>query len=339
MSNTESINGKIRYLWIDMLKGFGMLLVLIGHNSLTPEGVNNYVYSFHVPLFFFMSGMVSDFKKGNFIGFLKKKFKQLIIPYFSFGIVFLVYMFFIGSRFGSDANNNITILDYCKGLLYGNGNFWPIWFLTALFSGNIVVYLAFKIVYNDYLLLLISIIVFFVTNQFIKSDFYLPYELSIVFGTSFFIIAGNFIKKYLSKINTLKNNYKFVICLFFLSIGFFLSTLNGRVDMNSMKFNNDYLFIASSLFSICGFILLFSLLPVVKSLMYVGKNSLIILCLHILVGGAILFIIKGWIIDTTTLNGISSFIIVFLTVVFQIIILIPIINLINNRFPYMLGKF
>ncbi|WP_368384475.1 acyltransferase family protein [Polaribacter sp. AHE13PA] len=44
VSNQKRIN------WIDQIKGFGIILVVIGHNF---PLIENYIYSFHMPLFFF----------------------------------------------------------------------------------------------------------------------------------------------------------------------------------------------------------------------------------------------------------------------------------------------
>ena len=57
-----------RVVWIDQIKGVAILLVVIGHILWFPMGfadihINgclllNFVYSFHMPLFIFLSGMV-----------------------------------------------------------------------------------------------------------------------------------------------------------------------------------------------------------------------------------------------------------------------------------------
>ena len=41
--------------WIDRSKGIGIFLVILGHASL-PYEVSKFIFSFHIPLFFFLSG-------------------------------------------------------------------------------------------------------------------------------------------------------------------------------------------------------------------------------------------------------------------------------------------
>lgn len=78
-----------RLVQYDLLKGFGILLVLWGHINCPPI-VKNIIYSFHMPLFFFVSGCFykSDI---SFMSFTKKKIRQLLLPwsFFCFNIIFI----------------------------------------------------------------------------------------------------------------------------------------------------------------------------------------------------------------------------------------------------------
>lgn len=68
---------------IDILKGIGIILVVIGHNS---SGVlRNFIYTFHMPLFFIISGFL--FSKKNIKDYLMNSFQRLLIPYFLFLIL------------------------------------------------------------------------------------------------------------------------------------------------------------------------------------------------------------------------------------------------------------
>jgi acyltransferase len=43
--------------WIDIAKGITILLVIVGH-TLIGYKVNDYIYAFHMPLFFICSGLL-----------------------------------------------------------------------------------------------------------------------------------------------------------------------------------------------------------------------------------------------------------------------------------------
>ena len=51
----------IRIQYIDSLKGFAIVLVVMGHIfgfSQPEDGINTFIYTFHMPLFMFLSGLV-----------------------------------------------------------------------------------------------------------------------------------------------------------------------------------------------------------------------------------------------------------------------------------------
>ena len=52
-----------RIEWIDMAKGIGIILVIMGHISFRPESLNVWLCSFHMPLFFFLSGLTYNSTK------------------------------------------------------------------------------------------------------------------------------------------------------------------------------------------------------------------------------------------------------------------------------------
>ena len=55
---------KKRVVWIDYAKAFAMLFVIIGHVE-TGSRLTNWVYSFHMPLFFFLSGITLKADRGG----------------------------------------------------------------------------------------------------------------------------------------------------------------------------------------------------------------------------------------------------------------------------------
>ena len=85
----------MRLSYIDQLKGVGILLVVMGHicqGRFMPQSdfLFRFIYSFHMPLFIFLSGIFANkvnvaIANRNLIPYLKKKFFQLMIPFFIFG--------------------------------------------------------------------------------------------------------------------------------------------------------------------------------------------------------------------------------------------------------------
>ena len=86
----------MRLAWIDALKGFGILLVVFAHYML-PQALDTYIFSFHMPLFFFVSGFLFNFAKysGSAANFIKGRCRSLIIPYFAFAVITLLFYFLL----------------------------------------------------------------------------------------------------------------------------------------------------------------------------------------------------------------------------------------------------
>lgn len=72
-----------------IMKGLGIIFVVVGHTSYSP--VHNFVYLFHLAVFYFVAGY---FFKDKYIDdkllFLWKKIKSLWFPLIGYGIVFML---------------------------------------------------------------------------------------------------------------------------------------------------------------------------------------------------------------------------------------------------------
>lgn len=86
----------MRLEYIDNLKGFAIFTVVVGH--LTEriygcEGFNSFIYSFHMALFFFLSGYtnkINRFSLNESFLFIKKRCRTLLLPYISFSILGII---------------------------------------------------------------------------------------------------------------------------------------------------------------------------------------------------------------------------------------------------------
>jgi len=129
------------YEEINIIRGLTLLFVLIGHCFVYPPTENenyivyfiyNFVYSFHMAVFFFISGFLASSKilSGKFD--LKtetiKKARRILIPYFIVSIItFLIKL--IMSDF---ARNDVKLSDFWK-MFIGISPNGGMWFLYCLF--------------------------------------------------------------------------------------------------------------------------------------------------------------------------------------------------------------
>lgn len=133
------------YTEIDICRGIGILLVVLGH-ALKQTGETNTVfnillsviYSFHMPLFFVLSGFVSvkmlDFTTwGQRTDYVKKRAVRLLIPYFVIGVLYMPLKYFL-ARFAVKAYDFSAMWK----LFLGENPDVALWFLYYLFFISVV---------------------------------------------------------------------------------------------------------------------------------------------------------------------------------------------------------
>lgn len=122
---------KERFIWADSLKGWLMILVIIGHamQSLLLDGCNdnhvwNLIYSFHMPAFMAVSGWLAfrgetlnNSDRGGYLYVCKRRALQLLIPYFMWSFIQFVQ------------SGNYTIENISKIILYPDAYLWFLWVL------------------------------------------------------------------------------------------------------------------------------------------------------------------------------------------------------------------
>lgn len=129
--------------YIDFAKAFGMLLIVWGHIRLGDRS-NAFVYAFHIPLFFLLSGMVFSKKRySDFKSFLLKRANSLIKPYIVFSV--LTWIIWAAFSFLTHANVDSYWMPLAETFIaQGSGGFLihnvPLWFITCLFVVEIIYY-------------------------------------------------------------------------------------------------------------------------------------------------------------------------------------------------------
>ena len=126
---------------VDIAKGIGIILVVAGHNRAIKEVaplLSAGIYLFHMPLFFFLSGLLTPTPLQSHQ--LMSKCMGLIRPYLTGVIIFLPLQLL-----QKDHPSNHPLIEK---ILWGSGNAiynTPLWFLTCLITGYAVLWLIGKI--------------------------------------------------------------------------------------------------------------------------------------------------------------------------------------------------
>ena len=144
MDNDSTPSKRIAYL--DVAKGIGILLVILGHNYVKASlpGMGKFIFSFHMPFFFLLSGML--FKPDYPLPvLLRRRFATLLRPYITTIILlYSVYLFYTGT-------NLATLLRRIARSAYASGNTieWAqLWFLPHLFLLNMFAGALFLLFYG-----------------------------------------------------------------------------------------------------------------------------------------------------------------------------------------------
>lgn len=97
---------KKRIEYIDIAKGICILLVVLGHELTWNDALRYFIYSFHIPMFFALSGMVMVVTHEldlPFDLFLKKNINGILKPYFQVSIIYIAYDL-VGGGYGKKYN-------------------------------------------------------------------------------------------------------------------------------------------------------------------------------------------------------------------------------------------
>lgn len=137
--------------WIDALRAFAIILVIIGHAYNVPRLLKSTIYGFHMPLFFFLTGYLFHWEKyEDLTVFIRVKFKQYMIPYFALGLVNLILNAIRESLSMSGKKLLVSTIKHFFWLIYSYStsnrmpNCTPLWFLPCLFLSSIFLYIFFN---------------------------------------------------------------------------------------------------------------------------------------------------------------------------------------------------
>jgi polysaccharide biosynthesis protein PslL len=283
---------------IDVVKGIGIILVVFGHNWISLKGnreIFRVIFSFHMPLFFFLSGIFLK-ESTPLRVFLKSRTDTLLKPYF-------VVLAALGTTqlLWAIAKGSVTTqkLYYFVGLAYGTGqtiSWAPFWFLPHLFISSFFALIVLNIIKRRSWMTVVSIVMLSIGIHFIDPLYRpnlanvgyisidhlpgLPWSLDLLPITSSFIVVGYLLRDWVKTMT-------------FNPIGFLLSIIifsclhyyfNETIDLNERIYGNAFI---STLQAAIGIYLTLNIASIIqkysklqKPLAYIGSGTLFILMFH-----------------------------------------------------------
>lgn len=282
---------KNRIGYIDIARGIAIICIILGH--LGNANINRVVFTFHVPIFFLITGYFTNDNQ-TMVEFVKRKFRTLIIPYMiTCGMIIALAAIF---AFPSEGLGGVktAIYEWGYASLYGAGDSYTepfyikaigaLWFLWATFWGSVLLRVAIKL---EGILRVLFVCGIAGAGYISCKLFWFPLSIQAGCGAVLFMYIGYMYRQEESLFNNLTKETKCflkiaaaVIWLNFIKNfqGFWLVHFHigrGVIDVFSC------LCACICVIEISKWIEQFT--PKIgKWIGFLGKNSLLLLCVHII---------------------------------------------------------
>lgn len=293
--------GKVVYNnFITIAKAIGIILMVIGHSG-CPQVLSKIIYLFHMPLFFFCSGIffceLNDYNQTK--TFLKKRIKGLYIPFVKWSLLFLllhnlfmsigIYNTYYGYEGGSSYYTVSDIVHKLFAIMFTMHGYEELlggfWFIRALFITSLLI-VVFSFLFkkcskfkNELICLLFLVLTVLIRRIFPDPEF--CRDISMGTLGAFFYMSGNLLMQYK---NYWQNKLGALLCclVLFLSYFYFKETASMGCGYNKVFFY--------SISAVAGILLTLDISIVMNSfhsaikrpLYYIGNHTLEILALHFL---------------------------------------------------------
>lgn len=272
-----------RNIVIDILKGILILLMVIGHSG-APEWLTNSIYSFHMPCFFIISGLLFSYGYLNEPWkFIKKRIKSIWWPFTKWTCIFVLLhnLFYSIGLYETSLTNKEIFLKILKACFMFTaeqliGGFW---FLTSLFFSSIACIIYYKIFGISKTSLIIGIISLLLISQlFCVYKFHFIHLNKVNLLATAYFMTGTLINSIKITNNQLKT---FIIITSIILLG--ISGFGEKIEIVSLtKYNLIPYFIKSVIIS-TGFIFIIEFYKYKSWLQYfsyLGVKTMDILIVH-----------------------------------------------------------
>ena len=273
--------------WIDCVKGFAIICVVMGHVRMEDYFLCNWIYSFHLPVFFMMTGILlfldRDWESQSLWLIVKKKGVSLLWPYIMFSILCLAWPLIRGDE--------TTIFLIIRETLCMNG-YSALWFLPALFLSECTFALLHRSKIPDTISMAVLSVfsyagsVIYHTGDGLETT-PLRYVMlnminSAVIGTVFIMVGYWFYCGIRQNEKIFGHKKMIVLYAGVFVIDLFLAQSNHLVDLHFSVMNQPVLYYLLACMGSFSLILLMKyLIKKNRVLEYFGRNSLIIMATHL----------------------------------------------------------
>lgn len=284
-----------RESYIDVIRGLAIIMVVLGHLGM-PSFAHSFIYGFHMPLFFILSGYLyssSRWSDTPFRQYAHAKARAYLLPYIVLAFINLCATFLMEyMQRAASFDLYSSTMNHLRWLLLSNDNYGSspdceaLWFLPCFF----LVTLSFQAIKKQSVKLRSVLIAALCLLQFlfIRNDVQLPWHLNIVPFCTLLFFAG-----WLLQVKKAMDSPVYT-CIIALCIGMAGVIFNpDYLDLNHMRFGNLPLALCGAIGMSYAVIYLCKHYFVKNRLLELyGRNTLIIMGLHMLLSNGILLVLN-----------------------------------------------
>lgn len=307
--------------WIDCSRGIAMLFVILGHCYIGLEDpVNRFILSFHMPVFFFLSGMCTKTSDGSFRAWTIKKAHSLLIPQLTLAAIVFVY---------AVLSQGFSVTVIVNSLL--------VWFLPTLYLSLLAFYWLARASGDSIKVWVVVLcaVGFAAPIADLLNIAVCPIYPETVLAGLFFFCLGHVWQLLDCKVSIGKPAKRVVIVLLALVL-FALSQLNVPIAMYEGEFGFWPLFYFTALIGTVWVCLLGRLLEGVSFFTWFGQVSVIAFVLHF----RLISLLRAVTVRVLPLAGIylDSNGMALLLFILAMAILIPLVDFCEKHVGFLFGK-
>lgn len=277
----STMNFVSRIHWLDVVRGIAIIFVVLGHTSIPGEVGVKWISSFHMPLFFVISGYC--YKQKSLGELFKRRLKTMIIPYFAFYGIYILVELFLNIRAFDE-----SLISHIVDIILGNDVM--LWFLVALFLVELIYTLLTNYISSTKMLTVIVVVLAAIGFLLAQNHIELCYRIH----TAFIMIGFYHLGVWVSRKNFFEAGYlKSVLWMLFLCI-INIATMffNVHIDVRTGVYGNYVLFYIAA---ISGSFLIFfvgKLINKSKLLELLGRNTLCIYAFNVKIANWLAYVFE-----------------------------------------------
>lgn len=363
-----------RICFIDTARIFGVILVYYGHfiesymkgGSAVAASHYKFIYSFHMVLFFIISGFIAKRQPLNIRDgrYLRRLAASRLLPY-----AFLSLLLILPTIWTTDFTAGLelpTIDGYLKGIaatfLSGFPYFnIPTWFLICLFVVELMHYAAMPYLTSSRRVIMTAISFYLVgsilawnarflnpTNILATHGKIYPYFMVLEAFTCYsFYLVGVYLRRnsfLLEEVSFLKCFIGLLVCLtlvyltFDLNKGMFSIPSYDAVVILASSYGNPILFPLTAITGSLMILFLAKLTPSLNSLSFLGSNSLIIFGLNGIFYHFVNDRLALWLLPQHSGESLLILTTGIVVSLVSLMLTVPCVFLLNNNIPQLVGK-